>query len=350
MNLISRELKLFKRSGGFWIGLVTPLILILCIGVTMTGTVTHIPIGVTSGSAKMQSAVSSALSDSDFTVSNISQSKVTPMMVSGKLRAVVEVISSNSSYVKIKLLIDSTDTTLKDQVRYSVTTKLFEYFNKQQMRLDLDVNFKYSNYNFLVYLAPGILILGILFGGLFIAGDTILNEKEDNTLENVIVSGFSPMRFTMEKLLSFFITMSISPILSFILIVIIGGIIPSISAIALTTLIIILCSFIFVSFGIALSTYLPNKQVAGAVMGTVIFPFMFVSGVFLSIFTMKSFVIPFAKYNPMTLGTEALRTVLLKHGEFQSILNSTLLLLIFGVIMFIWAVRRINKVLAHIQE
>ena len=48
MNVMLRELKLFKRSGSWYMFILTPVIIVFCISLAISGTVHEIPVGVAS--------------------------------------------------------------------------------------------------------------------------------------------------------------------------------------------------------------------------------------------------------------------------------------------------------------
>ncbi len=351
MNVISRELRLYKRSGVWLIGLITPFILVICLGVAITGTVNNVPVGLVSSNDTIAAQINQIYKgDSSINLQKISPSNLNNDIISGKLRAVIEVNSVKGNNVSITIFVDSTDTAIKQQVQYTLSSILYQDLGKDGYLLTLRILELYSGKSFFAYLIPSILVIGPVLGGLFGATDTILNEKEDKTLENVIIVGFSPIKFTIQKILSFFLTTSITLVLTFTLAVMLADSLPSIPQIILSFILVFLTAFIFVSFGFSLSTYLPNKEIAGTIGGTIMFPILFISGAFLSVYAMESFIIPLAKINPLTICIEALRTILLKNGSFNDIIQNISLLALMSFLIFLFAVYRMNKIINAMQN
>jgi len=139
-------------------------------------------------------------------------------------------------------------------------------------------------------------------------------------------------------------------VLTFILVVILSGFIPTIPEMLIAFLIMLLSAFIFIAFGITLSTYFPNRDVAGVTSGTILFPIIFISGAFLSIYSMVSFIIPVAQINPVTICIESLKTILLRGGTLSDIYVNLILLGAIGLLLFSFAVYRMNKTINAIQK
>lgn len=351
MNVIARELHLYKRSGVWLVGIITPFILVICLGLAITGTVNNVPVGLVSSNDTLTAKVNQAYKgDGSVNLQNIGQTNINHDIVSGKLRAVIVINSVKGNNVSITLFIDSTDTAIKEQVQYSLTSLLYQDLGKDGYIVNIQVQELYSGKSFFTYLMPSILVIGPVLGGLFGATDTILNEKEDKTLENVIVAGFSPVKFAIQKIVSFFLITSITLILTFSLSILLAGYIPTLYQIGVSFIIIFLCAFIFIAFGVSLSTYLPNKEIAGTIGGTIMFPILFISGAFLSVYSMVSFIIPIAKINPLTICIEALRTILLKNGTINEILMNIGLLSLMAFAIFLIAVYRMNKIINAMQN
>ena len=351
MNVISRELRLYKRSGTWIIGILTPFILVLCLGFTITGTVTDVPVGLSTSDSVLSNQISQIFNnDSSINLKSVNSDNVNTELASGQLRAVISVDSVQNKNVSISILVDSTDTAIKEQVQYSLTSVLYQNLNKVGYSVTINTQELYSGKSFFSYLMPSILVLGPVMGGLFGATDSILNEKEDMTLENVIVAGFSPIKFTLQKIVSYFLTTAITLVLTFTLSIVLSGSIPTLSQIIISLIFIFLSAFIFIALGVGLSTFIPNKEIAGTIGGTIMFPILFISGAFLSVYSMIGFIIPVAKLNPLTICTEALRTILLKNGTIYEVSMNFLTLAVIALALFSFAVYRMNKIINAMQE
>ena len=355
MNVLAKEVKIFVRSGVIFMSLLTPLILVLCFGLAITGTIHSVPIGFTSVNSQPDPQVitiitTSLANDNNFALHEISSNDVINMIQSGSMRAVIEITGVHSNIVNITLLIDSTDRAIKDQLQYSLTSLLYEKLGEQGILPTINIQELYSGKALFAYLAPSILVLGAIFGGLFYAADSILEEKEEKTIETVITAGFNPIRFSIEKIISFLITVVIGEVLAFVFVLVLGGITPNITQISLSFITVILIALVFVTLGLALSTFIPSRETSGPIMGTLIFPIMFFSGIFLSVYSMDPFIIPIAQLSPVTIGIEVLGTILLKNGTLTEIIGSLSFLLAINLILFCFTVYRINRIIGVLQK
>ena len=355
MNVLVKEVKIFVRSGVVFMSLLTPLILVLCFGLAITGTIHNVPIGLTSTSEQPDpqtiSVITTALThDNDFVLQTISSQNALGMVQSGSVRAVIEVTGTYSNTVNITLLIDSTDRSIKDQLQFSLTSLLYENLGEQKFIVNIIVQDLYSGKSLFAYLVPSILVLGAIFGGLFYAADSILEEKEEKTIETVITAGFSPIRFSIEKIVSFLITVFIGEMVAFIFILVLSGITPTLMQILLSLVTVLLSALIFVTLGLACSTFIPNRETLGPIMGTLIFPLMFLSGTFLSIYSMDPLIMPIAQLNPITVASTILGTILLKNGSLSEIIEPLSFLLVINSVLFCLTVYRINKIIQVLQK
>ncbi|MDH5495724.1 MAG: ABC transporter permease, partial [Candidatus Bathyarchaeota archaeon] len=96
--------------------------------------------------------------------------------------------------------------------------------------------------------------------------------------------------------------------------------------------------FSFVGFGVVLTSFAKDQETAMMLMMTLIFPMMFLSGVFFPIQQMPWYMQGISKFLPLTYVATALRKVMVL-GAGVSVITTELAVLIgFGIIMTIIAV------------
>lgn len=350
MNVMLREFKLFKRSGALFMFILTPIIIVFCISLAISGSVHDVPIGVASTSNKDQTNLINALNNdngkisaSSVTVANINQSFVT-----GQYKSVILVDTNLTGFHKISIFIDSTDQSLKEQMQSYLTVLLYNYYGTGNIKIS--VIHEYANYSYIDYYSASIIMISALMGGVFMASDSILKERETKTIENVIVTGFNTIRFTTEKILSFVVLQTLSTLLIYLALVVLGLPMVNVSQILVIVAGIFIVQFIFVSIGFIMSGLVPNSEVAGALGGTIMFPLMFISGVFYSVYSMSPLVIPIAQLNPVTIGQNLFTIIILKGGTFSNVLPYLILLTGFGIILFILANFFVYRVTTSIKS
>ena len=149
------------------------------------------------------------------------------------------------------------------------------------------------------------------------------------TLDNIITSPTSPTRFISEKIAANTITMGITSAITAALTLALGADIPNIIA---ALVLLLIAQITFISMGVAVSAFTPNQQVSGEINAVIMFPMMFFSGTFFSIYMMDPLIQNFGLINPLTYLNEAWRTLLLKGGTLEDILFPLLVLSVSALI------------------
>ncbi len=331
---MSREFKLFKRSGEWFMFILTPVIIVFCISLAISGSVHHVPVGVASANQQDSTSLIKALNGDNGKISAklINADNINQSFVKGGLESVILVKTNATGYHYATIYIDSTDQALKEQMQSYLTILLYNYYGNSN--LQINVIKVYSGYSFTDYYASTIIMISALMGGVFMASDSILKERETKTIENVIVTGFNTFRFTSEKIISFVLLQSGSTVLIYGALVLLGLPLGNFEQIITIILGIIIVQFIFVSIGFIMSGLVPNSEIAGALGGTIMFPLMFLSGAFYSVYSMSPLVIPLALLNPVTIGQNLFTTVMLKNGSFTDVIQNLLILIGIGILLF----------------
>lgn len=349
MNIIVRELKLFTRSGGWLMAILMALVTVFTIGLAVSGEMHSIPIGI-SGDKSYSSVFIDKFNTEEFNPIIIDSANVNSLLTQGTIRSAITCTQISPDEYEVIIYIDVTDQVLKEQMKHLITSYIYEVLNPEQIAFIVTVHEEFSGKTFFSYFGPGVIGLAILTGGLFGASETVLREKDSKTLENVILSGFGATRFITEKVISFMISMSVISILCIILVFILGTGIPSIGGLIALILVVILGELIFVSLGVALSTFCPNEEVSGEMLAMIMLPFMFISGAFFTIYQMNPLIIPVAKLNPLTVLIDALRAILLKGAFINDLIIPLIYLATIGLLIFISAVLLMYRIIKNIQN
>jgi len=91
--------------------------------------------------------------------------------------------------------------------------------------------------------------------------------------------------------------------------------------------------FSFVGLGIVMTSFASDQQTATMLMTTLMFPMMFLSGVFFPIQQMPWFMQDISKVLPLTYATEALRKVMVLGAAIPDITTELTILIAFGIVM-----------------
>ncbi len=341
VNTITTELLKFKRNLGWIMIIIFPIVVVFTVGLAISPDVHNVPIAL-QGEQKLMNTLEDALDENQFAI--VHPSDLEEAFRRGYVR--VAVTGKNDSGVLHFLVqLDASEQSIKQQSKFSLEATIRSVFF--QYPLEIEFIEKFGGRSTFAYFAPGVLALAIFMGGLFGASETILMEREQGTLDHVITSPTSPTRFIIEKIFAYVITMGVGSALTAILILVLGTDIPD----PLTSIILILISQLaFVSLGVMVSALVPNSQVVGEVNAVIMFPMMFFSGTFFSLYMMDPLIQDFSILNPLTHLNEAWRTLLLKHGALNDVIFPILILLVYSIVFTIIGISLMWRLTRGMQE
>jgi ABC-2 type transport system permease protein len=91
--------------------------------------------------------------------------------------------------------------------------------------------------------------------------------------------------------------------------------------------------FSFVGLGIVVTSFTKDQETAQMLMMTLMFPMMFLGGVFFPIQQMPWYMQTIAQFLPLTYASNALRKVMVLGAGIPQISNELIILIVFGVVM-----------------
>ena len=118
-------------------------------------------------------------------------------------------------------------------------------------------------------------------------------------------------------------------------------------SILLVIALIILTVFSFVGLGILITSFADKEETATMVMMTLMFPMMFLSGVFFPIQQMPWYMQDLAHILPLTYATTALRKVMVLGADIPAVGTEILILIGFGVILLAVAVPMFRRAMSR---
>ena len=199
---------------------------------------------------------------------------------------------------------------------------------------------KGQNYkDFMIPALMGILMM-MLCG--FLPALNIVGEKEKGTIEQINVTPVSKWSFILAKLIPYWIIGLVVLTLCLALSWLVYGITCQ-GPLLLVYLLAILLALFFSSFGLIVSNYSETMQQAMFVMWFFVVCLMLLSGLFTPARSMPDWAYLTTYINPMHYFVDAIRTVFVRGGTFQSIAHQVLALLCISSVMAIWAVKSYKK-------
>jgi len=209
--------------------------------------------------------------------------------------------------------------------------------------LDVEVLFNPDKLETWFFL-PGIIGILIMQVSLILTGTSIVREKENNTLEQIVVSPISKTHFVMGKILpyvliafaDFYFILSLSWLLFDL---------PSPSSHLLLFALALVYVSGLIALGLVISTVSQTQQQAIFIAIFILIPSILLSGFIFPIEAMPSYIQPISYILPFTYFVEIIRGILIKGNEFLVLAPSFAALLGFAVAFISVSVLRFRKTL-----
>jgi len=200
--------------------------------------------------------------------------------------------------------------------------------------------------DFTQFMFPGIIGMTVLMSS-FMAGVSVVWDREFGFLKEVLVAPISRTSVAVGKTLGSATVALPQGILILLLAPLIGVSLSVPKVLALLPLMFLLAASMG-SLGILLATRIKSMQAFQVVMQMLMFPMMFLSGVFFPVEGLPSWMNVLVKINPATYGIAPIRQVVLGAapdspfsisvlGHTMSIWDNIIVMAVFGIVMTILA-------------
>jgi ABC-2 type transport system permease protein len=187
------------------------------------------------------------------------------------------------------------------------------------------------------FIAPGIMAMTVMMSVMTGLPAAISQEKEVGTLDGMMVAPINRLSIIIGKTLA----QTARGLLQGVLILILASVLFGVSiqgSILLVFGLLLLGVFSFVGLGVVLTSFAKDQETAMMVMMTLMFPMMFLSGVFFPVQQMPWYMQDISKALPLTYAAEALRKVMVLGAGIPQISTELIVLIVFGVVMIAIAV------------
>lgn len=194
-----------------------------------------------------------------------------------------------------------------------------------------------GNPNYFEFVAPGIMAMVVMMSLMTGLPHAISYEKDMGTLDGMLVAPTSRWAIILGKVMAQTTRGLVQGFIILLLSVLLFGVVIH-GSILLVVLLILLTVFSFVGLGILITAFADKEETATMVMMTLMFPMMFLSGVFFPIQQMPSFMQSLANFLPLTYAASAMRKVMVLGAGTGAIITDVLVLAVFGIVLLAIAV------------
>lgn len=201
-----------------------------------------------------------------------------------------------------------------------------------------------GNPNYFEFVAPGIMAMVVMTAVLTGLAASISREKEQGTLDGILISPISRLSIILGKALAQSVRGLVQGAIVLGLAFVLFGVTVN-GNLLLVGLLLLLGIFSFVGLGILVSTLAAEQETATQLLFMFQFPMLFLSGTFFPILMMPSFMQKIAHVIPLTYAINAIREVMVIGANFNAVRSDVLILLAFGVVTLSIAVPVFKRVI-----
>jgi ABC-2 type transport system permease protein len=189
-----------------------------------------------------------------------------------------------------------------------------------------------GHFSYFDFIAPGIMAMTVMMSVMTGLPAAISHEKEVGTLDGMMAAPINRLAIILGKTLAQTARGLLQGILILTLAVALFGVTIH-GSILLVFALLLLGVFSFVGLGVVITSFAKDQETAMMLMMTLIFPMMFLSGVFFPIEQMPWYMQGISKFLPLTYTATALRKVMVLGAGVSMITTELAVLIGFGVVM-----------------
>ncbi len=189
-----------------------------------------------------------------------------------------------------------------------------------------------GNPSYFDFIAPGIMAMTVMMSVMTGLPVAISQEKEIGTMDGMMVAPINRLSILLGKTMAQTARGLIQGAIILLLAVGLFGVTIQ-GNILLVVALLLLGVFSFVGLGIVITSFTKDQETAQMLMMTLMFPMMFLSGVFFPIQQMPWYMQDISKLLPLTYASGALRKVMVLGSGISQISTELIILVAFGIVM-----------------
>jgi ABC-2 type transport system permease protein len=249
----------------------------------------------------------------------------------------------STGQANVQVILDQLNPTLDQAVRGEITqifSSLSSELAPNASPSTLNIQFQgliSSTFSSFEFLAPGLIAMSVIIGGLSGLAATFSREKELGTLDGLLMSPISRISIIFGKGLAQVVRGLLSGVLVFILSVILFGV-KVYGSVLLMGLVLALGVLAFTGLGILATSFVGDQESAQLIIMMIQFPMIFLSGVLYPITQLPWWLRIISSFLPLTYVVSAFRSVMLLNVPFSAISQQVYILSIFTLVVFVIAI------------
>lgn len=221
-----------------------------------------------------------------------------------------------------------------NQINYKITNTK-SLFNLDQKAVNS------RNLNYIDFLVPGIIAMAIMQMGVFSIVFVMVQYRNKGIMKRLLVTPMKPIEFISGQVLTRMVV-SVLQVTVIISMAVLLFRIHMIGSYLLLLFLVFLGGLLFISMGFTMSSLAKTEESAAPVANVIIFPMLFLSGVFFPFEAMPVWLQHIAYYFPLRFLADAMRRVMTEGASLVDIRVDIYWLIIWSIIMIIFAMLFFN--------
>lgn len=169
--------------------------------------------------------------------------------------------------------------------------------------------------NYIQFLAPGIIMMGVLFTAIF-SGIELIWDRQFGFLKETLAAPVSRLEIMLGRTLGGATVASLQGLLVFLLILLLGFKPQSLSLLPIALVFVFLVALLFTALGTAIASTLSDMQGFQLIMNFLVMPIFFLSSAFFPLSGLPKFIDIITRIDPLTYGVDGLRSALIGSSNF----------------------------------
>ena len=186
--------------------------------------------------------------------------------------------------------------------------------------------------NYIQFLAPGIILMSVLFTSVF-TGIEIIWDRQFGFLKETLVAPVSRFQIMLGRTMGGATVATLQGLIVFFLTIFVGFHVQNILLLPLALLLIFLVALLFTSLGTAIASRLEDMQGFQLIMNFLVMPIFFLSGALFPLKNLPPVMEIAIKLDPLTYGVDALRGILIGTAQFGVTFDFFILIIITAVLL-----------------
>lgn len=185
--------------------------------------------------------------------------------------------------------------------------------------------------NYFDFLAPGLMIMIVMMTVMTGIPEAISKEKELGTFDGMLSAPISQISIILGKTAALCVRGFGQAILILVLAIVFFGVTIQ-GSIILAFFMLLLGIFSFVGIGIVAVSMSEDQASGTMIVNLLMFPMMFLAGIFYPLQQMPWFMQDISKFIPLTYAADAMRKIMLLNANLSDVMTQILILIGFGVV------------------